>query len=121
AAQIGLSLYVDACVPTGCHHLLDPGGAMVPATRCEVEEARLRAVAIMNLTLSMHSVVVAAIVALVLLWVARWFRVDTSAGTGRRHKGSSYYALPIVTSTGAMMKMEHFQGKGIVGKSVVQE
>jgi hypothetical protein len=67
-----------------------------------------------------HCVVVAAVAVLVLLGVARWFGVDiNAAGTGRRHNGSSYDALPTVASTGA--EMEHLQGKGIVGKSVAQE
>ena len=121
AAQAGLSLYVDACVPAGCHRLLDAGGAAPPATRCEVEEARLRAVAVMDLALSVHCVVVAAVAAGVLLGVARWFGVDGGAGAGRRHNGSSYDALPTVASAGAMAEMEHLQGKGIVGKSVAQE
>jgi hypothetical protein len=120
AAQTGLTLYVDECVPAGCHRLLEAGRATAPATRCEVEEARLRAVAVMDLALSVHCVVVAAVAVLVLLGVARWFGVDiNAAGTGRRHNGSSYDALPTVASTGA--EMEHLQGKGIVGKSVAQE
>ncbi|KAJ1275725.1 hypothetical protein BS78_05G157900 [Paspalum vaginatum] len=120
AAQSGLSLYVDACVPAGCHRLLDVGGAAPPATRCDVEEARLRAVAVMDLALSVHCVVVAAVAAAVLLGVARWFGVDSGAGVGRRHNGSSYDALPTVASAGA--EMEHLPGKGaVVGKSVAQE
>ncbi|CAN6372242.1 unnamed protein product [Urochloa humidicola] len=121
AAQTGLTLYVDACVPAGCHRLLDAGGATPPATRCEVEEARLRAVAVMDLALSVHCIVVAAVTAGVLFGVARWFGVDSGAGVGRRHNGSSYDALPMVASTGPMAEMEHLQGKGIVGKSVAQE
>jgi len=121
AAQSGLSLYVDACVPAGCHRLLDAGGATAPATRCDVEEARLRAVAVMDLALSVHCIVVAAVVAGVLLGVARCFGIDSSAGAGRRHNGSSYDALPTVASAGAMAEMEHLQGKGVVGKSVAQE
>ncbi|OQU83581.1 hypothetical protein SORBI_3005G138800 [Sorghum bicolor] len=105
AAQSGLSLYVDACVPAGCHRLLDAGGATAPATRCDVEEARLRAVAVMDLALSVHCIVVAAVVAGVLLGVARCFGIDSSA----------------VASAGAMAEMEHLQGKGVVGKSVAQE
>nr|CAB3489932.1 unnamed protein product [Digitaria exilis] len=121
AAQSGLILYVDACVPAGCHRLLDAGGGAAPATRCEVEEARLRGVAIMDLALSVHCVVVAAVAVGVLLAVARWFGVDISSGVGRRHNGSSYDALPTVPSAGSTAEMEHLQGKGIVGKSVAQE
>ncbi|CAN6381418.1 unnamed protein product [Urochloa humidicola] len=75
----------------------------------------------MDLALSVHCIVVAAIAAGVLFGVARWFGVDSGAGVGRRHNGSSYDALPTVASTGVMAEMEHLQGKGIVGKSVAQE
>ncbi|XP_062198340.1 uncharacterized protein LOC133901060 [Phragmites australis] len=122
AAQSGFSLYVDACVAAGCHRLMD-AGASAPATRCDVEEARLRAVAVMDLALSVHCVIVAAVAAGFCLGVARWFGVDGGAGggagMGKRHNGS-YDALPTVASAGAMAEMEHLPGKG-VGKSVAQE
>ncbi|KAK3119045.1 hypothetical protein QOZ80_9BG0712800 [Eleusine coracana subsp. coracana] len=121
AAQAGLSLYVDACVPAGCHRLID--ASVAPATRCDVDDARLRAVAVMDLALSVHCVVVAAVAAGVCLAVARWCGVDSGAvtGTGRRHNGSSYDALPSVVSPGAMAEMEHLPVKNVVGKSVAQE
>ncbi|TVT97256.1 hypothetical protein EJB05_57503, partial [Eragrostis curvula] len=121
AAQAGLSLYVDACVPAGCHRLIDAAAA--PATRCDVEEARLRAVAVMDLALSAHCVVVAAVAAGVCFAVARCCGVDGGAvtGIGRRHNGSSYDALPSVTSAGAMAEMEHLPVKNVSGKSVAQE
>jgi hypothetical protein len=119
AAQTGLSLYVDACVPTGCHRLI--GAA--PATRCDVEEARLRAVGFMDLALSVHCIVVAAVAAGVCLGVARWCGVDGGAGNtiGRKHNGSSYDALPSVASSGVMAEMEHLPVKNVGGKSVAQE
>uniref|UniRef100_A0A0A9GD63 Uncharacterized protein n=1 Tax=Arundo donax TaxID=35708 RepID=A0A0A9GD63_ARUDO len=123
AAQSGLSLYVDACVPAGCHRLMDAGAA-APTTRCDVEEAALRAFAVMDLALSVYCVIVAAVVAGVCLGVARCFGVDGGIGGGavmaRRHNGS-YDALSTVASTGAMAEMEHLSGKGVVGKSVAQE
>ncbi|XP_062181821.1 uncharacterized protein LOC133886106 [Phragmites australis] len=124
AAQSGLSLYVDACVPAGCHRLLDSGAA-APATRCDVEEAGLRAVAVMDLALSVHCVIVAAVAAAVCLGVARCCGVDGGAdggaGIGRRRNGSSYDALPTVAVAGAVAEMEHLSGKGVTGKSVAQE
>lgn len=121
AAQTGLSLYVDACVPAGCHRLID--ARVAPATRCDVEEARLRAVAVLDLALSVYCVVVAAMAAGVCLGVARWCGVDggTVPWMGRRHNGSSYDALPSVVSPGTMAEMEHLPVKNIVGKSVAQE
>uniref|UniRef100_A0A0E0MG01 Uncharacterized protein n=1 Tax=Oryza punctata TaxID=4537 RepID=A0A0E0MG01_ORYPU len=120
--QSGLVLYVDACVPAGCHRLMDAAAA--PATRCDVEEARIRAVAVMDLALSVHCVVVAAVAVGVYLGVARWCRVDGGGGVGmgmgRRYNGvgGSYDALPTVTSAGAIVEMEHVPMKGVVGKSV---
>lgn len=122
--QSGLVLYVDACVPAGCHRLMDAAVA-TPATRCDVEEARLRAVALMDLALSVHCVVVAAVAVGVHLGVAWWCGVDGGAGagmgTGRRHNGvgGSYDALPTVASAEA--EMEHLPMKGVVGKSIAQE
>ncbi|KAF0897067.1 hypothetical protein E2562_032389 [Oryza meyeriana var. granulata] len=120
ALQSGLTLYVDSCVPAGCHRLMDAAAAS--ATRCDVEEARLRAVAIMDLALSVHCVVVAAVAAGVYLGVARWCGVDgggAGVGMGRRHNGvgESYDPLPTVTSVGAIAEMEHLPMKGVVGKS----
>ncbi|KAG8089922.1 hypothetical protein GUJ93_ZPchr0011g28587 [Zizania palustris] len=124
ALQSVLNLYVDSCVPSGCHRLMD--AAMAPATRCDVEEARLRAVAIMDLALSVHCVLVAAVAAGVYLGVSRWCGVDGGAGMamGRRHNGvgAPYDALPTAMSTGAAIaEMEHLPMKGVVGKSVAQE
>uniref|UniRef100_A0A0E0BJT9 Uncharacterized protein n=1 Tax=Oryza glumipatula TaxID=40148 RepID=A0A0E0BJT9_9ORYZ len=88
-----------------------------PATRCDVEEARLRAVALMDLALSVHCVVVAAVAVGVHLGVAWWCGVDGGAGagmgTGRRHNGvgGSYDALPTVASAEA--EMEHLPMKGV--------
>uniref|UniRef100_K3ZFB9 Uncharacterized protein n=1 Tax=Setaria italica TaxID=4555 RepID=K3ZFB9_SETIT len=82
-AQTGFSLYVDACVPAGCHRLLDTGGTKTPAMRCEVEEARLKAIAVMDLALSVCCVVVAAVAALVLLLGVPWHGL----ASGRKKKG----------------------------------
>lgn len=102
--------------------------ATAPATRCDVEEARVRAVAVMDLALSVHCVIVAAVAAGVYLGVARWCGVDgggggAGVGMGRRHNGvgGSYDALPTVASAGVIAEMEHLPLKGVIGKSVAQE
>jgi hypothetical protein len=106
--------------------------AFAPATRCDIEEARLQAVAVMDVMLSVHCVIAAAAVAGLYLGVAKWCGVD-GAGTGtgvgmesgrRRHNGAggSYEALPMVTPSGAIEEeMEHLPMKGVVGKAVAQE
>jgi hypothetical protein len=98
--------------------------AVAPATRCDIDEARLQAVAVMDVMLSVHCVIAAAAVAGLYLGVAKWCGVD-GAGTGvRRHNGAggSYEALPMVTPSGAIEEeMEHLPMKGVVGKAVAQE
>ncbi|XP_047053672.1 uncharacterized protein LOC124659903 [Lolium rigidum] len=119
ALQTGLTLYVDACVPVGCHRLID--AALAPATRCDVEDARLQGVAVMDLMLSVHCLVAVAAVAGLYLGVAKCCGVDAG---GRRQNGAggSYEALPMVTSSGAIQEMEHLpMMKGVVGKAVAQE
>jgi hypothetical protein len=119
ALQTGLTLYVDACVPVGCHRLID--AALAPATRCDVDDARLQGVALMDLMLSVHCLVAAAAVAGLYLGVAKCCGGDAG---GRRQNGAggSYEALPMVTSSGAIQEMEHLpMMKGVVGKAVAQE
>ncbi|KAM0927531.1 hypothetical protein ACQ4PT_002940 [Festuca glaucescens] len=122
ALQTGLTLYVDSCVPVGCHRLMD--AALAPATRCDIEEARLQGVAVMDLMLSVHCLIAAAAVAGLYLGVAKCCGVDAGgAAVGRRQNGAgdSYEALPMVTSSGAIQEMEHLPIKGVVGKAVAQE
>ncbi|KAM0845557.1 hypothetical protein ACQ4PT_056289 [Festuca glaucescens] len=80
ALQSGLSLYVDSCVPVGCHRLMD--AVLAPATRCDIEEARLQGVAVMDVMLSVHCLIAAAAVAGLYLGVAKWCGVD-AGGAGR--------------------------------------
>nr|TKW02498.1 hypothetical protein SEVIR_8G246860v2 [Setaria viridis] len=72
APQTGLNLYVDACVPAGCHLLLDAGGGGGEA----------QAIAVMDLTLIVDCIVVDAVAALVLLGVL-W----GGLASGRKKKG----------------------------------
>lgn len=101
ALQSGLNLYVDSCVPAGCHRLMD--ATLAPATRCDVDEARLQAVAVMDVMLSVHCLIAVTFVSGMHLGVAKWYGIDSGGvnvgmGTGRRHNGvgGSYDALPMV-------------------------
>ncbi|KAM3329825.1 hypothetical protein ACQJBY_026696 [Aegilops geniculata] len=127
ALQSGLNLYVDSCVPAGCHRLMDT--TLAPATRCDVDEARLQAIAFMDVMLSVHCLIAATFVSGLHLGVANRYGVDgggvnVGMGTGRRHNGigGSYDALPMVPlSSGAIEETEHLPMKGVVGKAVAQE
>ncbi|XP_044972372.1 uncharacterized protein LOC123439754 [Hordeum vulgare subsp. vulgare] len=127
ALQGSLNLYVDSYVPAGCHRLMD--ATLAPATRCDVDEVRLQAIAVMDVMLSVHCLIAATFVAGLHLGVAKWYGVDgggvnVGMGTSRRHNGvgGSYDALPMVPlSSGAIEEMEHLVVKGVVGKAVAQE
>lgn len=87
ALQTGLSLYVDAFIPEGCHKLLDVVGGVDGSTKCEIDESRLRAVAILDLMLCVYVFVVVVIVFAVYAIVAK------VTGVSIRRFGS-YEALP---------------------------
>ncbi|XP_008797089.1 uncharacterized protein LOC103712363 [Phoenix dactylifera] len=111
--QSGLSLYVDAFIPDGCHCLLDvPAGS---ATRCDVEDSRLRAAAILDLAFVLHAALVAAVAVLVYAVVSR--ASVAVGGLGRRFNGGSYEALPTSSSTGAVGDLDHVQMKQLAKNS----
>ncbi|XP_010929507.1 uncharacterized protein [Elaeis guineensis] len=110
--QSGLSLYVDAFIPDGCHRLLDvPAGS---ATRCDLEDSRLRAAAILDLAFVLHATLVAAVAVLVYAAVSR--ASVAGGGLGRRHNGGSYEALP-TSSTGALGDLDLVQMKQLAKNS----
>ena len=47
--QTGLSLYVEVFIPEGCHKLLDVVSGVEGSTKCDKDESRFRAVAILDL------------------------------------------------------------------------
>ncbi|KAF5197859.1 plant viral-response family protein [Thalictrum thalictroides] len=97
--QTGLSLYVEAFIPEGCHRLLDVVKGVEGSTKCDLEDSRLRAVAILDLVFVIHVMFVVIIVMVTYAMVAK--------SVGIRRVGS-YEAL----STG---EVNHFQLKALEG------
>ncbi|XP_022989693.1 uncharacterized protein LOC111486698 [Cucurbita maxima] len=100
--QTGLSLYVEAFIPEGCHRLLDVVNGVEGSTKCDLEESRLRAVAILDLALLIHVMFVLLIVILIYAVIAKI--------VGVRRVGS-YEALPAT----AMGENNHIQMKELTG------
>ncbi|KAF5725601.1 hypothetical protein HS088_TW23G00325 [Tripterygium wilfordii] len=99
--QTGLSLYVEAFIPEGCHRLLDVVSGVEGSTKCDLEESRLRAVAILDLVFVVHVMFVVIIVMVTYASIAK--------SVGIRRLGS-YEALP--TSAG---DTNHIQMKALAG------
>ncbi|CAL1353154.1 unnamed protein product [Linum trigynum] len=105
ALQTGLSLYVEGFIPEGCHRLLDVVSGVEGSTKCDLEDSKLRAVAILDLALILHVMVVMITVLLVYALAAR--------GSGVRRSGGSYEALP--TTAAAAADVNHIQMKALIG------
>lgn len=99
--QTGLSLYVEAFIPEGCHRLLDVVNGVEGSTKCDLEESSLRAVAILDLAFLVHVMFVMFIMMVVYAVVAKSF--------GIRRLGS-YEALPT-----ASHDHNHIQLKSLSG------
>ncbi|XP_010250453.1 PREDICTED: uncharacterized protein LOC104592700 [Nelumbo nucifera] len=97
--QTGLSLYVEAFIPEGCHRLLDVVNGVEGSTKCDLEESRLRAVAILDLVFVVHVMFVVVILLVVYAAVAK--------SVGMRKLGS-YEALPTAD-------LNHVQMKALTG------
>ncbi|XP_059316861.1 uncharacterized protein LOC132067603 [Lycium ferocissimum] len=93
--QTGLSLYVDAFIPDGCHKLLDVVTGVEGSTKCDLEDSKLRAVAILDLAFVVHVMFVLLIVVVTYAAVAKT--------VGIRRFGS-YEALPNTDSNIIQMK-----------------
>ncbi|KAJ4957911.1 hypothetical protein NE237_025022 [Protea cynaroides] len=102
ALQTGLSLYVETFIPEGCHRLLDVVSGVEGSTKCELEESRLRAVAILDLAFVLHVTFVIVTVMVVYAVIAR--------GVGLKRLGS-YEALPTMSSGTGDSNHNHFQMK----------
>ncbi|CAN1126570.1 hypothetical protein LINPERPRIM_LOCUS5896 [Linum perenne] len=100
--QTGLSLYVEAFIPEGCHRLLDVVSGVEGSTKCDLEDSRLRAVAILDLAFLLHVMFVVITVLVVYALVAR--------SVGVKRSGSSYEALPTTASD-----VNHVQMKALSG------
>ncbi|KAJ8752409.1 hypothetical protein K2173_004045 [Erythroxylum novogranatense] len=100
--QTGLSLCVEAFIPEGCHRLLDVVNGVEGSTQCDLEESRLRAVAILDLLFVIHVIFVVVIVIVTYGVIAK--------NVGVRRLGS-YEALP----TSATADSNHIQMKALTG------
>ncbi|KAJ7976328.1 putative Transmembrane protein [Quillaja saponaria] len=102
--QTGLSLYVEAFIPDGCHRLLDVVNGVEGSTQCDLEESKFRAVAILDLVFLVHVVFVVLIVMFTYAGVAK--------SIGIRRLGS-YEALPTVAAVSE--NNPHIQMKAMTG------
>ncbi|XP_054816835.1 uncharacterized protein LOC129316428 [Prosopis cineraria] len=103
--QTGLSLYVDAFIPEGCHRLLDVVNGVEGSTKCDVEEFKFRAVAILDLLFLVHVMFLVVIVMITYAVVAK--------SVGVRRSGS-YDALPN-SSSPSESNHSHIQMKSLTG------
>lgn len=69
--QIGLFLYVEEYIPQGCHYRLDLPTGIDGSTICDVEVARVRAVALMDLAFNCHVICVVLFSVLAFALVAK--------------------------------------------------
>ncbi|KAF9618068.1 hypothetical protein IFM89_000019 [Coptis chinensis] len=97
--QTGLSLYVEAFIPEGCHRMLDVVKGVEGSTKCDLEDSRLRAVAILDLVFVIHVMFVVVIVMATYAFVAK--------SVGIKRVGS-YEAL-------SSCEPNHFQMKALEG------
>lgn len=102
--QTGLSLYVDAFIPDGCHKLLDVVSGVEGSTKCDLEDSKLRATAILDLVFVVY-------VLFVLLILIVMYAV-TAKVVGVRRFGS-YEAIP--TSSASVADSNHIQMKAMIG------
>ncbi|KAK7396011.1 hypothetical protein VNO78_16692 [Psophocarpus tetragonolobus] len=87
--QSGLSLYADPFIPDGCHRLLDVKSGIEGSTQCDLDESKLRAVAILDLAFLIHTIFVLLILLLTYALIAR---------TAPARRLGSYDPLPTASS-----------------------
>lgn len=102
--QTGLSLHVDAFIPEGCHKLLDVVSGVEGSTKCDFEDSKLRAVAILDLIFLVHVLFV------VIITLVTYAAVAKTVGLTSRRLGS-YEALPTVADS----NHNHIQMKALSG------
>ncbi|KAL6996058.1 hypothetical protein U1Q18_006194 [Sarracenia purpurea var. burkii] len=100
--QTGLSLYVDAFIPEGCHKLLDVISGVEGSTKCDLEDSKLRAVAILDLVFVVYVMFVVVIV------IVTYAAVAKTVGIKRF---GCYEALP----TAASADSNHIQMEAMTG------
>lgn len=102
ALQTGLSLYVDAFIPEGCHKLLDVVSGVEGSTKCDLEDTKLRAEAILDLIFVVHVLFVLLVFLVVYSAIAKTL--------GIRSRYGSYESLPNAT-----VDSNHIQLKAMSG------
>ncbi|KAL3829423.1 hypothetical protein ACJIZ3_018225 [Penstemon smallii] len=102
ALQTGLSLYVDAFIPEGCHKLLDVVSGVEGSTKCDLEDSKLRAVAILDLVFVVHAFIVLVIFMVVYGAIAKTL--------GIRSRFGSYESLPNAASDSNLIQMKAMTG-----------
>uniref|UniRef100_A0A7N0ZWW2 Uncharacterized protein n=1 Tax=Kalanchoe fedtschenkoi TaxID=63787 RepID=A0A7N0ZWW2_KALFE len=107
ALQTGLSLYVEAFIPEGCHKMLDVVSGVEGSTKCDLEESKLRAAAILDLAFVIHVLFVLLIVFLIYGLIAKTVSIRRSFG--------SYEALPTLTTAAVGVEPNHIQMKSLTG------
>lgn len=100
--QTGLTLYVDAFIPEGCHKLLDVVSGVEGSTKCDLDDSKLRAIAILDLVFVLHVFFVMVIFLVVYTALAKTL--------GIRSRFGSYEALP-----NAAVDSNHIQLKSMAG------
>lgn len=100
--QTGLSLYVEAFIPEGCHRLLDVVNEVEGSTQCDLEDSRLRAMAILDL------VFVGYVMFVVFLLMSAYVVLAKTVGI---RKMGSYEALPTLSAADST----HIQMKTLSG------
>ncbi|KAK8938940.1 hypothetical protein KSP39_PZI011389 [Platanthera zijinensis] len=110
--QTGLALYVERFTPEGCHRLLEVTDGSI---RCELDESRIRAAALLDLAFVLHTTFVSVIAVAVYASVAWW----SGGGLPRRYNGGSYEPLPTSSSSGGLSELDHVQMK-VIHKNSMQ-
>ncbi|KAI8541221.1 hypothetical protein RHMOL_Rhmol08G0045500 [Rhododendron molle] len=105
--QTGLSLYVDAFIPEGCHKLLDVVSGVEGSTKCDLDDSKLRAVAILDLVFVIHVMFVVVIVMVTYAAVVKT--------VGIRARFGSYEALPTAAAVVSATDSNHIQMKALTG------
>ncbi|XP_020581425.1 uncharacterized protein LOC110025337 [Phalaenopsis equestris] len=108
--QTLLSLYVGGFIPEGCHRLLEVTDESI---RCELEDSRNRAAALLDLAFVLHTTLISVIAVIFYAVLTR----GSGGGLPRRYNGGTYEALPTTTSSGGLNDFDHIQMKAITKNS----
>ncbi|KAI0491420.1 hypothetical protein KFK09_025680 [Dendrobium nobile] len=109
--QTVLSLYVEAFIPEGCHRLLEVTDGSI---RCELEDSRNRAAALLDLAFALHTTFI-SVISVAIYAVVNW---GSGGGHPRRYNGGSYEALATSSLSGGLNDLDHVQMKSITKNSM---